>query len=145
MADRLRPSERGIISGLVPVGIAVVEQDGCYLVGRRVGEDPLGGLAEFPGGKCQPDESPSHCAVRECLEETGLEVAPVRLLLHRTFTYSHAALDLHFWLCRTVRQKAGIEQHRAYRWIPADALERYQFPEANLPLIKMLVRANEAV
>jgi mutator protein MutT len=134
-----------MVAGLVPVGIAVVERNGCYLVGRRADAEPLAGLAEFPGGKCRPDESPRDCSARECLEETGLEVTPLRLLLHRTFTYPHATLDLHFWLCRAVRAETVGEQHRAYHWIPADALERYRFPEANLPLIKMLVRANEAV
>ena len=48
------------------IGIAVVEHAGRYLVGIRGPDVPLAGYAEFPGGKCLPNESPEDCAVREC-------------------------------------------------------------------------------
>ena len=43
------------------------------LLHRRV-KDPNKGLWVAPGGKLEPDESPTECAVREMREETGLEV-----------------------------------------------------------------------
>ena len=81
-------------SRAIPIGIAVVERDGCYLVGRRGSGGPLAGRDEFPGGKCRPGESPQTCAVRECLEETGITVSADTLLLERTFAYSHADVEL---------------------------------------------------
>ena len=63
------------------IGIAVVEQAGHYLVGLRGPDVPLAGYAEFPGGKCLPNESPEDGAVRECREESGLLVTVDRLLL----------------------------------------------------------------
>ena len=48
------------------IGIAVVEHEGRYLVGTRGPDGPLAGYAEFPGGKCLPDELPEMCAIREC-------------------------------------------------------------------------------
>eukprot|EP00913_Durusdinium_trenchii_P035339 g33069.t1 len=59
----------------VLIGIAVVEHAGQYLVGVRGDDGPLPGKAEFPGGKCRAGEMPRDCAVRECLEETGLQEA----------------------------------------------------------------------
>lgn len=56
------------------VGAGVlVEQAGKVLLGRR-GIDPGRGLWCFPSGFVEIDESPEAAAVRECKEETGLEV-----------------------------------------------------------------------
>lgn len=122
------------------VGIAVVEHRGRYLIGMRPAEGPLGGCAEFPGGKCQPGETPGVCACRECLEETGLEVQAVDLLMHRKFTYPHGTFDLHFWLCRPTPRAVVADQHQGYRWVPATELKSLKFPEANLPLIDVLAK-----
>ena len=56
------------------IGIAVVESNGKFLIGVRSPDGPLPGFHEFPGGKLHPGETPEACAVRECLEETGLDV-----------------------------------------------------------------------
>ena len=54
------------------VAIAVVEHDGCFLVGVRPEGKPLAGFAEFPGGKVDHGETPEQAAIRECREESGL-------------------------------------------------------------------------
>lgn len=122
----------------VQIGIAVVEHRGRYLVGVRHEEGPLGGHAEFPGGKCQPGETPGLCARRECLEETGLDVRVVDLLMHRQFTYPHGTFDLHFWLCHPAPRAEVAENHKGYRWVPASELCSLNFPEANRPLVEVL-------
>ena len=43
------------------------------LLHRRV-KDPNKDLWVAPGGKLEPDESPTACAIREMREETGLEI-----------------------------------------------------------------------
>lgn len=121
------------------IGVAVVEEGGRYLVGVRGPEGPLPGLAEFPGGKCLPGESPRECARRECLEETGLEVEPLELLLNEPFTYPHGAVDLHFWLCRPVSGGAVGAEHKGFRWVAAGELQTLRFPDANRALIERLV------
>jgi len=124
----------------VPVGVAVVEHQGRYLVGTRPVSGPLPGHAEFPGGKCRPNESTGLCACRECLEETGLEVMAVDLLMRRTFSYPHGTFDLHFWLCRPVARAQIAENHGGYRWVAAEKLNLLKFPEANRPLLEILTR-----
>lgn len=119
------------------IGIAVVEHAGCFLVGIRGDEGPLPGFAEFPGGKCQDDESPEHCAVRECVEETGLTVEIVDLLYQCDHDYPHGAVALHFYLCRPCGSVA--ERHRQFEWMPAARLRDLQFPTANQPVVELLV------
>ncbi|HVW01945.1 MAG TPA: NUDIX domain-containing protein [Planctomycetaceae bacterium] len=121
------------------IGIAVVEHAGAYLVGTRGEEGPLPGYAEFPGGKCLPGEEPAICASRECLEETGLCVVPVRELMQVEHEYPHGLLSLHFWLCRPEADDAVRFEHRGFAWVPADGLANQRFPEANREVVEMLI------
>ena len=134
--DRLTPRRTWPL--LVLVGIAVVQHLGKYLVGQRAATGPLAGYWEFPGGKCLPGERPVTAACRECLEETGLKVIPVDLLMHRQFAYPHGDVDLHFWLCRLGPNVVPAAEHQGFRWVTPAELGELHFPEANLPLIKVL-------
>lgn len=58
---------------------ARVEQDGRVLLARRVSE-PFRGLWTLPAGFVDAGEDPAVAAVRECLEETGLQVRITGLL-----------------------------------------------------------------
>lgn len=122
------------------IGIAVVEQGGCYLVGTRGPDSPLAGYAEFPGGKCLPVETAEACAVRECREEAGLDVVVDRLLLRRDFTYPHAKVDLHFFLCHPASGALIRADHKGFRWIPATELKGLKLPEANGPVVELLIQ-----
>lgn len=119
------------------IGIAVVEHDGCWLVGVRGDSGPLPGYAEFPGGKCRDGESPEECAVRECAEEAGLAVEVVDVLYQCDFDYPHAAVALNFHLCRP--RGSVAERHRQFEWVSATKLRELKFPEANQPVIKLLL------
>lgn len=122
-------------AGAVPIGIAVVECDGRFLVGVRPEGVPLAGYAEFPGGKCEVGETPEACAVRECREEAGLAVDAVRLLERRTWEYPHARVELSFVLCRVVTE---VEPRPPFRWVPREELAGSRFPEANAAVVGML-------
>ena len=125
-------------SAVTRIGVAVVEADGCYLVGVRGPDGPLAGYDEFPGGKLLPQESPEEGACRECLEEAGIAVRAERLLLRRQFDYPHGSVDLHFWLCRLRNEADAAAVQGGFRWVPAGELSGLRFPEANAPIVRML-------
>lgn len=122
----------------IPIGIAVVEHDGRFLVGIRSDDTSLAGCAEFPGGKCRAGEDPSDCAVRECEEETGLRVKVVELLFRTPYDYPHALVDLHFYNCRPAEAADVRERHGRFEWIPRGELASLSFPPANLPVLVLL-------
>ena len=123
------------------IGIALVRHGDRFLIGVRHADQTLPGLHEFPGGKCEHDESPAECAVRECREETGLFVQADRELHRQRHTYSHAEVELHFWLCRPVSPDDVQTEHRGFTWTAAEDLPRLHFPEANAAVVKMLVES----
>jgi 8-oxo-dGTP diphosphatase len=71
------------------VGISVlVVKDGKILLGKRRGSHGEGEYA-VPGGHLEHLESFYQCAVREVLEETGMEVGPLRFLrVHNATQYA---------------------------------------------------------
>lgn len=69
------------------VGVVVTdEQDRVCLILR--GEEPRKGFWGLPAGFMEGDETAEEGAVRECFEETGLEVALDGL--HAVYSYQHA-------------------------------------------------------
>lgn len=126
-----------------PIGIGVVEHRGRVLVGTRQPDQVLSGHAEFPGGKCRPGESARDCVIRECREETGLDVEPVELLDRVEFEYPHTTVDLHFWLCRLARTEVERESDLpelfgGFEWHPVARLVELNFPEANAAVVRNL-------
>jgi 8-oxo-dGTP diphosphatase len=64
------------------IAAAIVVSEGRVLmVRRRVGEEQLSW--QFPAGEVEPGETREDAAVRETQEETGLEVAALKLLGER--------------------------------------------------------------
>jgi 8-oxo-dGTP diphosphatase len=118
------------------IAIAVVEHHGRYLIGRRPEGVPLAGYWEFPGGKVQAGETAEQAAARECLEETGLEVAvgePYPAVVHQ---YAHGKVALEFFACRPLEPEQTPRS--PFRWVLAADLGEYQFPEANGGLLAYL-------
>ena len=128
------------------IGIAIVVHDGAVLVGTRADGAVLAGKQEFPGGKCEPGESPAECAIRECLEETGFRVQVDELLMRTVHEYAHGIVELHFFLCRladsTDHSTAGAEEgdgsSSTFRWVPVPQLDPSKFPEGNRDALQKL-------
>jgi 8-oxo-dGTP diphosphatase len=127
-----------------PIAVAVVEHEGQFLIGQRPTGAPLAGLWEFPGGKMQLGESPEAAAIRECLEETGLDV---ELLFHYPTcaeTYDHDRVELHFVACRLVAG-SSISPREPFCWVPRAKLPDYEFPLGNRHLLSLLCKPQIAL
>lgn len=119
------------------IAIAVVEHDGCFLIGQRPPGAALAGLWEFPGGKVEPGESAAAAAVRECREEAGLAVHVLAECLVHQEQYAHGGVELHFLTCRLAEEVSG-DPALPFRWVRREELSNYEFPTGNRPLLAML-------
>ncbi|WP_327655998.1 NUDIX hydrolase [Streptomyces sp. NBC_00483] len=102
----------------VSVAGVVVRDDGRVLVIRRADN----GTWEPPGGVLELDERPEDGAVREVLEETGIQVSVERLTgVYKNMSRGVVAL---VFLCRPV---AGAErtssESTAVRWLTPEEVE----------------------
>jgi len=121
------------------VAIAIVQHEGRFLVGHRAPGAPLAEYAEFPGGKCQPEELPEQCAVRECREETGILVRVVTLRQVVVHDYPHGSVRLHFFECAPLDRRTPLDP---FWWVDRTELAKLNFPPANQAVVTSLLAAS---
>jgi mutator protein MutT len=113
------------------IAVAIIEQEGKFLITQRKSEGTFADLWELPGGKCNDGEDPADCVVREVQEETGLVVAPGVRACVIEHAYSKYIVEIHAYFCR-IRQGTPIcFASQAFAWIGWDEIEHYRFPAAN--------------
>ena len=122
------------------VAAGVIRKKGRLLIDRRNPEGLLGGLWEFPGGQCEPGESPAEALVREVREELSIEIRVLNPLMTIKHAYTHFRITLHAFECeyvsgRPTRHQIGCS---AFRWILPSELSRFAFPKANHKIIALL-------
>ncbi len=79
------------------VGI-LLKPDGTVLMAQRPASKVYAGYWEFPGGKIEPDETPSQALVRELHEELGITVLSCLPWCSMAHTYPHARVRLHCFI-----------------------------------------------
>jgi len=121
----------------IVVSAAVVEHEQRFLVTRRQRGVHLAGYWEFPGGKCQPDESLETCLRRELQEELAVDTDVGRRLLTTTHDYDDRRVELHFFAC-TIRGTPRALQGQEIRWVRREELSDMAFPPADNELIDVL-------
>lgn len=118
------------------IAIAVLEHEGRVLIGQRPAGVPLAGCWEFPGGKVRAEETPAAAAVRECREETGLDVAVRGMLAEVEHEYPHGRLRLCFFSAVAVNTRTPPLP--PFRWVAITSLASYTFPPANQAILEIL-------
>jgi A/G-specific adenine glycosylase len=88
---------------------------------RRPERGLLGGLWEFPGGRCADGESPEAACARGVLEKTGIRAAPVAPLPAVRHTFSHFRVVLHPFACTDL---GGRLASTSARWVTEIELDR---------------------
>jgi len=120
------------------VAAVVRRDDGRLLISQRNADDMLGGYWEFPGGKVDPGEDLKTAVRRELLEELGIETeigAEIHRIVH---PYPDRDVRLVFFDARIVSGEPQKLEVADFRWVTLDEIMDYQFPEADLPLLKQL-------
>jgi 8-oxo-dGTP diphosphatase len=123
---------------IVVVVAAIVQRDDRFLVTRRLQGTHLAGLWEFPGGKCEPDETHEACLVREIREELGVEAAVGAEILLTEHAYPDRTIRLHFRSCSIAGEPQPLIGQEI-RWVPRDELATLAFPPADDELMGLLV------
>jgi mutator protein MutT len=118
---------------------AIVERDGQVLVTRRIAGTHLEGLWEFPGGKCEPDETHEACLERELREELGVGAVIGAEVYTTEHAYDDRVVRLHFRSCRLLDDPRPLLGQQI-RWVARRDLSTLEFPPADRELIARLGR-----
>jgi len=121
------------------VTAAVIEQGDRILVTRRPPGVHLAGHWEFPGGKCDGDETLDACLTRELREELAVDVLVGGELFTTTHDYPDRRVELHFLRCELLGEPTP-QLGQQMRWVSREELPTLAFPPADAALIRLLVR-----
>ena len=122
----------------IEVSAALIFRDGKILITQRHTSAHLGGLWEFPGGKCEPGETFEQCLVREIQEELCIEIEVGQLLEEISHAYAEKTVRLKFFICKFI---SGIPQPldcAAFKWIEKAEMAEFEFPAADARLLEKL-------
>ena len=119
------------------VAAAVVERDGRFLLTRRLKGTHLAGTWEFPGGKCEPNETPPDCLRRELVEELAVDSQLGDRLLVTRHAYPERIVELQFFTV-TLSGEPVPQLGQEMRWVPREELRSLELPEADADLITLL-------
>lgn len=123
----------------VLVVAAVIRRGESILVTRRKQDAERGGLWEFPGGKVEAGESEPAALAREIREELGCDVQVRECITRHIHRYPDLEVELAFYGCTlpTAAEPKAIGV-AALEWADRGALARYDFCEADLPVLPLI-------
>jgi 8-oxo-dGTP diphosphatase len=120
------------------VAAVVTRPNAEFLLAQRPAGKVYAGYWEFPGGKVEPGEPPTHALKRELHEELGIGVIRAWPWIVREHVYSHAHVRLNFF--RVVQWQGEPSSREAQRlsWQQLDRLGVGPMLPANGPILRAL-------
>jgi len=130
------------VSDRLEVVAALLRRDDRFLLARRVKDDPIGRVWEFPGGRVEAGEKLEEALARELREELGIEARVGRKAHETEHDYPHLSLRLHFFHCELAGgEPLGLEG-QDLRWTRAEEMAAMEFPEADREMVRLLAVGN---
>ena len=120
------------------VAAAIRGPDGRVLIARRPPHVHQGGLWEFPGGKLEAGETASRALARELREELGIEVLRKRPLIRVAHRYPDKSVLLEVFLVDGFSGEPHGREGQPVAWAGVSELSGFDFPLANLPILRAL-------
>jgi 8-oxo-dGTP diphosphatase len=109
----------------------------CHnIIAQRKSKDHLAGKWEFPGGKIEVGETPKEGLSRELLEEFEIEVSVGDFLGSNIHHYDHISIELLAYRTSWDEGKINSTDHKDYKWVTIDELERYDFAPADRKFVE---------
>ncbi|MEH6558653.1 MAG: 8-oxo-dGTP diphosphatase MutT [Oceanicoccus sp.] len=124
----------------VAVGV-ILDHRQQILIALRPQNTHQGGLWEFPGGKVETGETVQQALNRELFEELGLTVDVCSPLIEVRHQYSEKIVFLDVWWVEQFSGEPSGKEGQPFKWVSADALSTYPFPDANQQIVAAVQRA----
>ncbi len=124
----------------IVAGIIFNQDKSQVFITKRPDDKHKGGFWEFPGGKVEVGETIEQAMARELDEEIGIRVTEQSLFEHLEFDYTDKSLKFDFILVTDFEEQPYGKEGQQGEWVSLEALNQYDFPEANVPILERVVK-----
>lgn len=128
----------------IHVAVGVIKRGPLIFISKRPDSLHQGGRWEFPGGKVETGETVEQALARELKEEVDLTVTDAKPLLVLEYDYPEKRVKLDVWL---VENPAGVGrglEGQQVAWVHYQDLPKFQFPDANAPILQAVLALFDA-
>jgi len=127
----------------IEVTAAIIQKDGQFLCAQRKKSSEQGGKWEFPGGKIEIGESPERCLERELMEEFGINTICGDFLSENKHDYGDKIVVLKAYFVTHIHGDFQLLAHQHIEWLPLSDIQKLDWAEADLPIVKQLISLYE--
>lgn len=124
---------------IIEVAVGVIKRDNKIYISKRADDLHQGGKWEFPGGKCETDETIEQALARELSEEIGIQVTKQSHLMLIEHDYGDKKVRLNVCLVENFEGAASHQEGQQSRWVDINDLNNFTFPDANKLIINKLI------
>lgn len=128
---------------MIDVTAAIIKKGDRFLIAKRSKGKHLEYKWEFPGGKVEHKEKPEACLRRELEEEFGILVEVNDFLAESIFEYKDKKIRLLGYMVEHISGEFQLNDHDEIRWISITDFDKYDFAEADIPLIEKLITSEK--
>jgi A/G-specific adenine glycosylase len=124
------------------VAAGIIWKQDRLLIDRRKPQGLLGGLWEFPGGKCEAGGTLEACLARGVREDLGIKIKVGEKITAVDHAYTHFRITLHVFGCKYLSGRPQAIGCAGWKWIRPEELKEYPLPKANHKVIAVLRKGN---
>ncbi len=121
----------------------LIRREGRYLLARRMKDDAIGRVWEFPGGRVEEGESLETALVRELQEELGVTAEVGEMQLECEHDYPDLRVRLHFFDCVLSEGEPTGREGQELKWVAPADLSRMELPEADRDMVQLLAASGK--
>jgi 8-oxo-dGTP diphosphatase len=125
---------------MILVTAAILIKDNSVLIAKRKSSDSLPNKWEFPGGKIEDNETAEQCLIRELKEEFGINIKITSYFGDSIYQYPEFKIKLIAFHCKWLDGQIVSSAHDEYKWVRIEKLDKYDFADADIPLVKKLMK-----
>lgn len=98
------------------------------------------GFYDIPGGQIETGETNLTASMRECLEETGIEIIKQKYIGNLIIEYPNMIFNIDVIICSNFKGKPGVFTENEVMWIKIEELIK---KEKKLPCIEILKKQHK--
>ena len=123
---------------MIFVTAAILIKNNKILIAPRKPTDMLANKWEFPGGKIELNELPECCLIRELKEEFSIDIKILKYFGESIYKYPNFKIKLIAYKVLWLSGEIELIDHQDFKWISLNEIDKFDFAEADKPLIKKL-------